>query len=290
MQYVLLSIGVRGYLHAAFPSAPVSHVVFAKDARHLSQGVAGCSMGVYLVLFGICVYIFRGRRKQSHNIFLVVTAFIMFALSTAHIIMIFLSTFHAVLNPDKGLAPENFALAAGHIYITNNIVADGIITKKHLGKQFAERYNMAFQVVVESGLIYSISLIIFLVVYNNGPGSDGGPSRVYPAKTQPITTFPYFFPASYILYVALAQIMGIVSTLIIVRVGLGVSAGDHGETMGTSGTSRSTGPHIRPPRVPPVVSVELSTIVISSGPTPMDRRHSVEQKHPESIDDVSSST
>ncbi|KAL4261444.1 hypothetical protein AB1N83_006766, partial [Pleurotus pulmonarius] len=119
-------------------------------------------------------------------------------------------------------------------------------TKKHLGKQFAERYNMAFQVVVESGLIYSISLIIFLV--------------------------------------------GIVSTLIIVRVGLGVSAGDHGETMGTSGTSRSTGPHIRPPHVPPVVSVELSTIVISSGPTPMDRRHSVEQKHPESIDDVSSST
>ncbi|KAF9500222.1 hypothetical protein BDN71DRAFT_1440820 [Pleurotus eryngii] len=307
--------------------------------------------GVYLVLFGICLYIFRGR-KQSQNIVLVVTAFIMFALSTAHIIMTFLSTFYAVLDPEKGLAPDHFALAAGYIYITNNIVADGIIvyrcyivwgskkrivilpcilllatavlgytfritiqlvalslvtsivttsltagrimwisyqTKKHLGKQFAERYNMAFQVVVESGLMYSISLIIFLVVYNNGPGSDGGPSKIYPGQTQPITTFPYFFPASYIIYVALAQIMGIVSTLIIVRVGLGVSAGDHGETIGTSGVSRSTGPHIRTPRIPPAVSIELSTIVISSGPTPMDRRCSIDQKHPDSMDDASSS-
>ncbi|KDQ28865.1 hypothetical protein PLEOSDRAFT_1102905 [Pleurotus ostreatus PC15] len=329
--------------------------------------------GVFLVLFGICLYIFRGR-KQSQNIVLVVTAFIMFALSTAHIIMTFLSTFYAVLNPERGLAPDHFALAAGHIYITNNIVADGIIvrvattsssssikfnlaalglsvlyrmgfeekdchppmhfasrnrrhansssrgvdganllalslvtsivatsltagrimwisyqTKKHLGKQFAERYNMAFQVVVESGLMYSISLIIFLVVYIDGPGSDAGPSKTYPGQTQPITTFPFFFPASYILYVALAQIMGIVSTLIIVRVGLGVSAGDHGETVGTSGVSRSTGPHIRTPRIPPAVSVELSTFVISSGPTPMDRRRSIEQKHPDSVDDASSS-
>ncbi|KAG9219429.1 hypothetical protein CCMSSC00406_0005323 [Pleurotus cornucopiae] len=295
----------------------------------------------------------------------------MFALSTAHIIMTFLSTFYAVLEPEKGLAPDHFALAAGHIYITNNIVADGIIvyrcyivwgskkrivilpcilllatagmptilreepmrltclrhsvlgytfritiqlvalslvtsivatsltagrimwisyqTKKHLGKQFAERYNMAFQVVVESGLMYSISLIIFLVVYIDGPGRDGGPSKTYPGQTQPINTFPFFFPASYIMYVALAQIMGIVSTLIIVRVGLGVSAGDHGETVGTSGVSRSTGPHIRTPRIPAAVSVELSTFVISSGPTPMDRRRSIEQKHPDSVDDASSS-
>lgn len=266
--------------------------------------------------------------------------------------MTFLSTFYAVLEPEKGLAPDHFALAAGHIYITNNIVADGIIvyrcyivwgskkrivilpcilllatavlgytfritiqlvalslvtsivatsltagrimwisyqTKKHLGKQFAERYNMAFQVVVESGLMYSISLIIFLVVYIDGPGRDGGPSKTYPGQTQPINTFPFFFPASYIMYVALAQIMGIVSTLIIVRVGLGVSAGDHGDTIGTSGVSRSTGPHIRTPRIPAAVSVELSTFVISSGPTPMDRRRSIEQKHPDSVDDASSS-
>ncbi|PFH46945.1 hypothetical protein AMATHDRAFT_95755, partial [Amanita thiersii Skay4041] len=68
-----------------------------------------------------------------------------------------------------------------------------------LGKKHGQKYNKAVIIIVESGAIYSISLLTLLVLYC--------------VKSN----------AQYIVYDALAQIMGIVPTLIIVRVGLGVS-------------------------------------------------------------------
>ncbi|KAF8634299.1 hypothetical protein AX17_004251 [Amanita inopinata Kibby_2008] len=71
-----------------------------------------------------------------------------------------------------------------------------------LGKSHGRKYNNAVAIIVESGAIYSISLLILLVLYTIKSTSQ------------------------YIVYDALAQIMGIVPTLIIVRVGLGVSTQD----------------------------------------------------------------
>ncbi|KAL0949849.1 hypothetical protein HGRIS_009882 [Hohenbuehelia grisea] len=299
-----------------------------REASLIALWIETLLFGIYAVLFGICVYIFRCR-KHSQSMVLMIAAVLIFALSTAHLVTVFISTYLSVLRPQYGMAPEGVALASGMIYITNNIVADGLIvyrcymvwgsrkrviilpsilllatavlgytfritiqlivlslatsitatgltagriwwiacqTKKHLGHQFAKRYSTACSIVIESGLIYSLSLVVFLAVYSKGPGSNSGPSKVYPSKYAPITTFPYYFPASYIVYAAVSQIMGIVSTLIVVRVGLGLST-ENGRSFPDASSHRfAAAIGLDPPHVVPAVNVEFSTIVISSPP------------------------
>jgi len=102
---------------------------------------------------------------------------------------------------------------------------------KLLGKEIRRKYNHTVAIVLESGAIYSVSLMTLLILYCS--------------KTN----------AQYIVYDALAQIMGIVPTLIIVRVGLGLSTQDvqtYGSTLHTGvstfnapAPSKSLGIHFR---------------------------------------------
>ncbi|KAF8890433.1 hypothetical protein BD779DRAFT_1517608 [Infundibulicybe gibba] len=71
-----------------------------------------------------------------------------------------------------------------------------------LGRKHSQKYSNAVAIILESGAIYSVSLMTLLILYCTKSN------------------------AQYIAYDALAQIMGIVPTLIIVRVGLGVSTQD----------------------------------------------------------------
>lgn len=95
------------------------------------------------------------------------------------------------------------SLIAGRIWWLSRETA--VLGVKHLRK-----YHRAIAIIIESGAIYSVSLLILLVLYCLQSN------------------------AQYIAYDALSQIMGIVPTLIIVRVGLGISTQD-ANTYATSG-------------------------------------------------------
>ncbi|TBU38076.1 hypothetical protein BD309DRAFT_972652 [Dichomitus squalens] len=84
-----------------------------------------------------------------------------------------------------------------------------------LGRRHAVKYTNAMAIIIESGAIYSASLMTLLILYCQQTN------------------------AQYIVYDALAQIMGIVPTLIVVRVGLGVSTQDI-TTYGTTGRLGNT--------------------------------------------------
>ncbi|KIJ35026.1 hypothetical protein M422DRAFT_212789 [Sphaerobolus stellatus SS14] len=96
-------------------------------------------------------------------------------------------------------------------------------TQAHVGRKHRQKYNNAVAIILESGAIYSVSQMTLLILYC--------------VKTN----------AVFIVYDALAQIMGIVPTLIIVRVGLGLTTQENtliGSTRGTVprfGTARGTG-------------------------------------------------
>jgi len=102
------------------------------------------------------------------------------------------------------------SLIAGRIYWISRK------TKRLLGSKHSQKYQNAVAIIVESGAIYSVSLMTLLILYC--------------LKTN----------AQYIVYDALAQIMGIVPTLIIVRVGLGVSTQDNTITLHTRGTESNS--------------------------------------------------
>ncbi|KAF7371121.1 hypothetical protein MSAN_00747300 [Mycena sanguinolenta] len=99
-------------------------------------------------------------------------------------------------------------LVAGRIYWIART------TRRLLGSSTSSRkYQNAVAIILESGAIYSVSLMTLLILYC--------------LKTN----------AQYIVYDALAQIMGIAPTLIIVRVGLGVSTQHTTFALQTAGAS-----------------------------------------------------
>ncbi|ESK91811.1 hypothetical protein Moror_10537 [Moniliophthora roreri MCA 2997] len=108
-----------------------------------------------------------------------------------------------------------FALSMGTNVIVTSLIAGriwyiGHRASKHLGRQHGVKYSRALVVIVESGALYSVSLFILLILF--AMGND----------------------AQIILFNSASQIVGIAPTLIIVRVGLGLSAQDNLATVATS--------------------------------------------------------
>ncbi|EEB94203.1 hypothetical protein MPER_07024, partial [Moniliophthora perniciosa FA553] len=108
-----------------------------------------------------------------------------------------------------------FALSMATNIIVTSLIAGriwyiGLRTSKNLGRQHGVKYSRALVIIVESGALYSVSLFILLILYS----IDND--------------------AQIILFNWTSQIVGIAPTLIIVRVGLGLSAQDNLATVATS--------------------------------------------------------
>ncbi|KAJ7750626.1 hypothetical protein B0H16DRAFT_1549668 [Mycena metata] len=219
--------------------------------------------GIYLALFCICIYILLRRPHNLGNIVLLVTAVVLFTLSTV------LAVLNLILGSgeiDNLNIPFDHLEAAGNIiYGVNNIVADGLVIYRcysiweqniyvvilpiillvltsvfgvdlrlpsspffalsfatnvlvtaltagriwwlyrkaqvYLKADVKHRYLSAIGITVESGVLYSATVLAYLIL-GAIPGAE-------------IVQGPIFQ--------MLTQVMGIAPTLIIVRVGLGVN-------------------------------------------------------------------
>ncbi|KAK7047613.1 hypothetical protein VNI00_006381 [Paramarasmius palmivorus] len=108
-----------------------------------------------------------------------------------------------------------FALSFGTNVIVTSLIAGRIWyiarrTSLNLGRQHGVKYSRAMVVIIESGALYSVSLFMLLVLF----ATDND--------------------AQIILFNSVSQIVGIAPTLIIVRVGLGLTAQDNFATVATS--------------------------------------------------------
>ncbi|KAK7056663.1 hypothetical protein VNI00_002380 [Paramarasmius palmivorus] len=110
-------------------------------------------------------------------------------------------------------------------FVTNVIVTSLIAmkiwrmarnTSTYLGRQHGLKYSRALVVIVESGALYSGSLLILLVLFTTNN------------------------EAQIILYSSVSQIVGIAPTLIIVRLGLGLTVRDNLTTVATSNSQQRT--------------------------------------------------
>ncbi|KAJ6461225.1 hypothetical protein C8R47DRAFT_1225917 [Mycena vitilis] len=263
--------------------------------------------GGYAVLFGICVHILYSRRSPGTpvNLLLLVTAVLMFSMSTIHICIGLARGLTAFI--DRTGSPNGASEYYGEIwlwinifkqalYVTNNIVTDSLVIYRCYVvwsfsyrvvafpvimllatsvcgyvavAQFAQlvpgqdvftttiaewgttlfslslgtniivtsliaeytgleggpkysslgthNYQNTIAIVLESGIIYSVGLVTLLIVYRSGTN------------------------AQYIVYDAMAQIMGIVPTMIIVRVGLGLATQEKNSGAATPSDSSAMG-------------------------------------------------
>ncbi|KAJ7255717.1 hypothetical protein C8J57DRAFT_1518008 [Mycena rebaudengoi] len=133
----------------------------------------------------------------------------------------------SIMKPGQDVFASNVAewgTALFSLSLATNIIVTCLIagriwwlaktTNKLLGSEHSDKYQNAIAIIIESGAIYSISLMTLLILYCSETN------------------------AQYIVYVAHAQITGIVPTLIIARVGLGVSTEDN-TTVGLHTTAAS---------------------------------------------------
>ncbi|KAJ7319347.1 hypothetical protein DFH08DRAFT_390918 [Mycena albidolilacea] len=219
--------------------------------------------GIYLVLFCICIYILLHRPRNLANIILLVTAISLFTLSTIQtIINIILGAadvdninipYDQLFYADNMIYVANSGIADGlfiyrcyiiwnrNIYVvilpiimlvitvvfgvdqalplapffgitlaTTVLVAAltagriwwiGRQTRAHLKPDVQRRYSNSISVIVESGVIYSVGLLAYLIL--------GAIPSTLVAQDPTVDM--------------LAQLVGIVPTLVIVRVGLGLS-------------------------------------------------------------------
>uniref|UniRef100_A0A0W0F5Y6 Uncharacterized protein n=1 Tax=Moniliophthora roreri TaxID=221103 RepID=A0A0W0F5Y6_MONRR len=130
-----------------------------------------------------------------------------------------------------------FALSMGTNVIVTSLIAGriwyiGHRASKHLGRQHGVKYSRALVVIVESGALYSVSLFILLILFAMGNDAQiilfNSASQIVVslAPSSPVSTYPSTLP--------LSSFQGIAPTLIIVRVGLGLSAQDNLATVATS--------------------------------------------------------
>ncbi|TFK95644.1 hypothetical protein BDV98DRAFT_577418 [Pterulicium gracile] len=100
--------------------------------------------------------------------------------------------------------------AAYMFSLVTNIIVTGLIASRiwwmsravqtHLGKQHTQVYSRLIALIIESGMIYALSILVFMIAYwQNTHGHKIGND-------------------------ALAQVVGIMPTLIIIRIGLGMDA------------------------------------------------------------------
>ncbi|KAJ7633417.1 hypothetical protein DFH06DRAFT_1222776 [Mycena polygramma] len=218
--------------------------------------------GIYLVLFCRCMYIFyRGKRQHT----LLVTAVIMFFLSTVSVIISLLQGASAY--GTLGLDIEKLQVAGAIVYVTNNIIADGLLIYRCyvIWSTIWITVVPVILLVVTMILGYSIQLRLFFIlslsmnlfvptlvagrlwwVVRRLRGPGGAATRrkgknaiiiilesglIYSVFVSIHMGFFHFGdPRDAIIYGALGQIVGMVPTLIIVRVGLGVSENGSGNT------------------------------------------------------------
>ncbi|KAJ6594683.1 hypothetical protein B0H19DRAFT_1096449 [Mycena capillaripes] len=221
--------------------------------------------GIYLVLFCRCMYIFYCGKNQ---ITLLITAILMFVLSTTTVIIFLLQG--ASGYGSLGLDIEKLEVAGAVVYVTNNIIADGLLIYRCY-----VIWNTIWITVVPIILLiatmilgYSIQLPLFFIlslsmnlfvptlvagrlwwVVRRLRGPGGAVTRrkgrnaiiiilesglIYSIFVSIHMGFFHFQnPLDTVIYAALGQIVGIVPTLIIVRVGLGVSENGRGSENGT---------------------------------------------------------
>ncbi|KAF4572483.1 hypothetical protein EYR36_006989 [Pleurotus pulmonarius] len=247
--------------------------------------------GIYVILFGISVYIFWTAGK-ARNPLLQLSAVFMFSLSTAHMILDIVTTLGMNLETGTYLRPT--AIAAVYLHLTNSAIADSVIiyrcyivwgfnkyfilpiilvitttvygytmglsvgtisislatniivtgltagrlwwggrkTAAILGPHHIDKYARATSIVLESGAIYSLSLLVFLILSRIELGTR---------RSVPANSYACELPHSYVIYLAVSQLVGIIPTLIIVRVGLNLRP-DHETMSGLHFHSRAMSP------------------------------------------------
>ncbi|GJJ15537.1 hypothetical protein Clacol_009815 [Clathrus columnatus] len=255
--------------------------------------------GGYAVLFGICVHIlaFGSRKDLDAGKKLLVTAIIMFSLSSIHVCVDLVRAIDAfIASVDKpGGASGYYAqiriwlnVAKQALYATNNILADGLVIYRCY---IVWGYNWKV-IIVPVIMLIATTVSAYIAVYNfsqvrSGENVFAGSIAAWGTALFSLTLatnilvtsliagriwwvsrghrnhigrrhMQKYTQAVAIMYVAnnsalsliaydaLAQIVGIVPTLIIVRVGLGLTKQD-ATTLNTSARG-STLPHFYRPR------------------------------------------
>jgi len=219
--------------------------------------------GIYLILFCFCIHILLHRTRNLDNTVLLVTAIVLFTLSTVLAVINLVLGASDIDNID--IPYHQLVLASIEIYAANNIVADGLLiyrcysiwnkniyvvlvpiimliissilgwdilipltpffaltlvtnvvvtvltagriwwicrkARKYLQTDIQRRYLSAISILAESGVVYSAVVLAYLIF--------GAFDSTY-IMQEPI-------------WEALGQLVGIVPTLIIVRVGMGMS-------------------------------------------------------------------
>ncbi|KAJ7466901.1 hypothetical protein FB451DRAFT_1259467 [Mycena latifolia] len=217
--------------------------------------------GIYCVLFCICIYILLHRPRNRANTIFLVTAITLFTLATVQTVFNLVMGASEIDGID--VPYDQIDTANTMIYVVNNVVADGLViyrcysiwdrnvyvvilpmilliitsvigwdillpldpffglslatnvlvtaltagriwwicrkARAYLKTDLQKRYVSSISILVESGVIYGASVLIYLIL----------------GASASIVQEPIFE--------MLAQIVGIVPTLIIVRVGLGIS-------------------------------------------------------------------
>ncbi|KAF7364062.1 hypothetical protein MSAN_01065000 [Mycena sanguinolenta] len=140
------------------------------------------------------LFIYRCYVIWNHNIYVVVAPFIMVVVTI-------------VFGVDQALplAPF-FGITLGTNVLVTGLTAGriwwiGRQNRVHLKPDMRARYMSSISIIVESGVIYSAGILTWLI----------------------LQAIPFTFPAADPTAVMLSQVVGIVPTLIIVRVGLGIS-------------------------------------------------------------------
>ncbi|KAJ7860323.1 hypothetical protein B0H13DRAFT_1901022 [Mycena leptocephala] len=227
--------------------------------------------GIYLVLFCICIYILLHRPRDSGNIVLLVTAIALFTLAT---VQTAINLILGAADIDGIEVPyDNLSLADMMIYVVNNVIADALViyrcysvwnrniyviilpvillittsgkactawvrndakfssagriwwicrkARAYLKTDTQRRYVSTIAIVVESGVMYSAAVSTYLIL-----GAIPSASIVQEPVMEMLT-----------------QLVGIVPTLIIVRVGLGVSVQSVEASVKTATTLSDSLPH-----------------------------------------------
>ncbi|KAJ6616636.1 hypothetical protein B0H10DRAFT_2036366 [Mycena sp. CBHHK59/15] len=241
--------------------------------------------GIYLVLFCRCMYICYHTKKQS---ILFISAIVMFLLSSADVTIFLLQG--ASVYGNLSLRLDHLEIAGAIVYVTNNLLADALLIYRcyviwntiwvTIVPVMLLLATMVLGYTIQLKLFFILSLTVNLFVptvvagrlwwvVRTIRGSYGAATRRKGQKAMVIILesgliysvfvsihmvfFHYQNPADTIVYAALGQIVGMVPTLIIVRVGLGVS--ENGSECATM-----------------VGSAHNPKDDMSSGPQPFDRQ------------------
>lgn len=212
--------------------------------------------GIYLVLFCRCMYIFRRGKSQS---ILLSSAIIMFLLSTTSVV-IFLLQGATAYDTLRLFNLNSLQTAGAVVYVTNNVLADALLIYRcyviwntiwiTIAPIILLVATMLLGYAIQLRLFFILSLTINLFVpalvsgrlwwiIRRIRGSAGEMTRrkgrnaiiiilesglIYSAFVSVhMVFFHYQNPMDEVIYAALGQVVGMVPTLIIVRVGLGVS-------------------------------------------------------------------